>query len=95
MNNELLYLNGSPFHAPGTRVFEEPDGTLIYERPHVVAAQYDDAGWKDYGDTPANAGGQIADLSPRALGFASENVQDSIAGGKFRGLNDSRPERSR
>jgi hypothetical protein len=34
MNNELLYLNGSPFHTPGTRVFEEPDGTLIYECPH-------------------------------------------------------------
>jgi predicted RNA-binding Zn-ribbon protein involved in translation (DUF1610 family) len=33
MNNELLYLNGLPFHAAGTRVFEEAEGTVIFECP--------------------------------------------------------------
>jgi DNA-directed RNA polymerase subunit RPC12/RpoP len=34
MTTELLDVDGSPFHAPGTMVFEEPDGTLVYECPH-------------------------------------------------------------
>jgi len=30
----LLYVNGLPFHLPGTLIFEEADGDLVYECPH-------------------------------------------------------------
>jgi hypothetical protein len=34
MNAELLYIKEFPFHEVGTAVFEEADGTLVYECPH-------------------------------------------------------------
>jgi len=35
MKTRLLYdANGNPFHLPGTRIYEEPDGDLTYECPH-------------------------------------------------------------
>ena len=35
MKTRFVYdANGSPFHLPGTRIHEEPDGTLTFECPH-------------------------------------------------------------
>jgi hypothetical protein len=34
MNSELLYANGAPFHAPGTIIYEEADGSLTLDCPH-------------------------------------------------------------
>lgn len=31
---ELLYAKGQPFHAPGTKIYEEADGEMIFECPH-------------------------------------------------------------
>lgn len=34
MKARLLYVNGNPFHLPGTLIYEEADGKLTYECPH-------------------------------------------------------------
>jgi hypothetical protein len=32
--SDLIYLNVLPFHAPGTRIYEGPDGEYIFDCPH-------------------------------------------------------------
>ena len=35
-DSELLYADGAPFHAPGTIIYEEADGSLTLECPHCL-----------------------------------------------------------
>jgi len=34
MDLQLIYVDGQPFHLPGTKIYREANGSLTYECPH-------------------------------------------------------------